>query len=87
VSTSTDTDVIPRLMALVEDASGGDIRPERGDTGPGSLRRLGISSLTMLEFLVAIEDEFGIEWDDDVDQSVFDSFGSIATHIGEELGQ
>lgn len=85
MSTSTDTGVISRLMALIEDATGGDIRPEREDSGPGSVRRLGISSLTLLEFLVAIEDEFGIEWDDDVDQSVFDSFESIASHIADEL--
>jgi acyl carrier protein len=88
MTTGTQTAAIPeRLMALLEQTTEGDVHPDPADSGPGSIRRLGVSSLAMLEFLVAVEDEFGIEWHDDVDESVFDSFDAIAAHISAELGR
>ncbi len=76
-----------RLMDLLEELTSGAMRPSREDAGEDSIRRLGVNSLVMLEFLVAIEDEFGIEWDDEVDDSVLRSFGMIAAHIEKERGR
>jgi acyl carrier protein len=70
-----------RLLAMVGEITEGAIRPPEGQTGAGSIRRLGLNSVAMLNFLVAVEDEFGIEWDDDVDESVLDSFDAVAAHI------
>jgi acyl carrier protein len=74
------------LMELLEEVTGGTVRPDRRDASEDSIRRLGVNSVIMLEFLVAIEDKFGIEWDDDVDDSVLRSFDRIATHIERERG-
>lgn len=79
-------EVRERLIALVEEVTEGGIQPSRGETGAGSIRNLGLSSVTMLSLLVAIEDEFGIEWDDDVEEGVFDSFDAMAAHVLAERG-
>jgi acyl carrier protein len=76
-----------RLMDLLEELTTGAVRPDRDDTGEDSVRRLGVNSAVMLEFLVAIEDEFGVEWDDDVDESTFRSFDTIAAHIEQERSE
>ena len=87
MKTETETNVIcKRLMALLTDSTKGAVVTDPTDTGPDSIRRLGVSSTAMLEFLVAIEDEFGIEWDDEVDEATFRSFDAIADHIAAEPG-
>jgi hypothetical protein len=40
----------------------------------------------MLTFLIAVEDEFGIERGDDVPKEVLTSFESMAAYIARELG-
>jgi acyl carrier protein len=87
MTTRTDTTAIRgRLMELLEECTAGAIAPDPTDSGPDSIRRLGVTSTSMLEFLVAVEDEFGIEWDDDVDEETFRSFDAIAAHIAAERG-
>ena len=79
---STMGDVIATLMRLVVEVSGGDVLPNPGDTGPDSIRRLGLNSVTTLSFLVAVEDTLGIEWDDDVSSDVLGGFADMAEYVG-----
>lgn len=78
--------LIDRLLALVTNTSNGRIVADREDLGADSIRNLGLDSLGMLTFLVAIEDEFGIEWDDRAPKEVLASFESMADYIARELG-
>ncbi|GGR31423.1 phosphopantetheine-binding protein [Streptomyces roseolus] len=73
--------VLERLVALLEHVAADVLEGPVTDTGPGSLRRLGLTSVKLLEFLVAIEDEFGHVWDDDVEESVIGSLDAMAAHI------
>jgi acyl carrier protein len=77
-------DLAGRLMALVEEITEGAVRPGREEASTGSIRRLGLNSISMLNFLVAVEDEFGIEWDDDLDAGVLESFEAMAGYIARE---
>ena len=76
---------VGRLIELLEEATDGAVRVPAGAHGPDSIRRLAITSVTMLDFLVAVEDAFGIEWDDDLDPAVLASFDAMAQYILEEL--
>ena len=50
------------------------------------LNELGMDSLGLVTFMVNIEDEFGIEWDEDKTcTEVLRSLLSISTYISEEL--
>ncbi|WP_197321903.1 phosphopantetheine-binding protein [Saccharomonospora sp. NB11] len=64
------------LAKLVDDASFVD---RVSDTE--SLRRAGVSSTALVSLLVAMEDEFGFEWEDDVEPEVLRSIGSLADHV------
>jgi acyl carrier protein len=79
-------ELIRRLRALVEKTSNGLVVAGPQPEEPDSIRRLGLDSLGMLNFLVAVEDEFGIEWGDDVPKEVLASFGSMAAYVADELG-
>ncbi len=78
--------LISRLRTLVTNTSNGRIVADREDPGADSIRNLGLDSLGMLTFLVAVEDEFGIEWDDEVPKEVLASFARMADYIARELG-
>ena len=72
--------IVDRLVDLVEAS------PERAGrgsapSGADSIRRVGLSAVSSLTFLVAVEDEFGIEWDDDVDEAVLASFDAMAEYL------
>jgi acyl carrier protein len=75
------TTVITTLMHLVVEVTEGEVVPNRSDVGPGSIRRLGLNSVTTLSFLVAVEDAFGIEWDDDVSSEVLGGFAAMAAYV------
>ncbi len=49
------------------------------------LRELGIDSSATLSFLVEVEDEFGIEWNDDVPAETLASVDSVAKFVAHEL--
>jgi acyl carrier protein len=83
---TTTGNLIGRLMALLEQTTEGRIVVPRERTGPDSIRNTGIDSVGMLAFLVAVEDEFGIEWDDAVPPTTLNSFEAMAAHIARELG-
>jgi acyl carrier protein len=69
-----------RLMDVIEREIEGT-SPVRDDTGPDSIGRLELDSLALIGFLVAVEDEFGIEWDPDVDTEVMRSFEAMARYL------
>jgi acyl carrier protein len=69
------------LMRLVVEVTAGEVVPDPSDVGPGSIRRLGLNSVTTLSFLVAVEDAFGIEWDDDVSSEVLGGFAAMTAYV------
>ena len=79
--------LVSRLMELVARSTNGQIIASREHPGADSIRRLGLDSLGMLTFLVAVEDEFGIEWGDEVPEEVLASFERMATYIAREVGR
>lgn len=46
-----------------------------------SLREAGVSSNALVSLLVAMEDTFGFEWQDDVRPEVLRSIESLADHV------
>jgi acyl carrier protein len=86
MNVTASSHVVYRLMELLEQTTGGQIVVPREHTGPDSIRQSGIDSIGMLNFLVAVEDEFGIEWDDRVPANTLNSFTAMAAYIEKELG-
>ena len=71
--------LLSRLVGVLERSSEGRVvLPEHGSGWP-SLDALGLDSVGMLNFLVAVEDEFGIEWQDDVPPEVLSSLPAMAS--------
>jgi acyl carrier protein len=75
--------IVEHLVEIVHRVTDGRVPLDVDPNGPDSLRRLGLDSLAMLEFLVGVEDEFGLDWGDDVPPDTLASFSSIADHIQE----
>lgn len=46
-----------------------------------SLREGGMSSTALVSLLVAMEDAFGFEWDDDIQPEALRSIGSLADYV------
>ena len=46
-----------------------------------SLRQAGVSSNALVSLLVAMEDAFDFQWDDDVQPEVLRSIDSLADHV------
>ncbi|MER6301779.1 hypothetical protein ABT247_19770 [Kitasatospora sp. NPDC001539] len=46
-----------------------------------SLREAGVPSTALVALLVAMEDAFGFEWDDDIRPEVLRSIDSLAGHV------
>lgn len=69
-----------RIRALLVDLYGSD-----GFIGTVadsvSLRQAGVSSNALVSLLVAMEDAFGFEWDDDVRPEALRSIESLAEHV------
>ena len=82
---SPDPALVERLMRSLEEVSGDAVAVDREDAGPGSVGRLQVGSAVMVAYLVAIEDEFGFVWDDDVAPEVFDSFAALAAFVAERM--
>jgi acyl carrier protein len=74
-----------RLMGIMErEIDGVTVSPD--DWGTDSIARLGLDSLALIGFLVAVEDELRIEWDPDVDLGVLRSFDAMASYVLENGG-
>jgi acyl carrier protein len=50
------------------------------------LSERGVDSVTLLRFLVAIEDSLGIEWSTDTPREVFRSIDSVAGYLETAVG-
>jgi acyl carrier protein len=68
------------IRALLRDQHGGERFVDALSDGE-SLRQAGMSSNALVALLVAMEDEFGFEWDDDVHPEVLRSIESLADHV------
>ncbi|GAA4083496.1 phosphopantetheine-binding protein [Nonomuraea soli] len=69
-----------RIRGLLAQLYGGDSFVETVSDGI-SLRQAGVSSHALVALLVAMEDEFGFEWDDDVRPEALRSIESLAGHV------
>ncbi len=74
------TEARQRIRTLLVEMYGGDsFVANLSDTV--SLREAGVSSTALVSLLVAMEDTFGFEWDDDVRPEALRSIGSLADHV------
>jgi acyl carrier protein len=78
--TLTDVEVRERIRELLRELIGGD-RLVGGLSDTESLRKAGVSSTTLVSLLVAMEDAFGFEWNDDVDPAALRSIESLTGHV------
>jgi acyl carrier protein len=78
-------EMVQRLMSIMEREIDGVTVP-RDDSGTDSIARLGLGSLPLIGFLVAVEDEFGIEWDSDIEVDVLRSFDAMAGYVLNRTG-
>lgn len=78
-------EVRQRIRALLVDLFGGD-RFVNGVSDTVSLREAGVPSTALVSLLVAMEDTFGFEWDDDVEPEVLRSIDSLAGHVVAQRG-
>ncbi|MFJ2743732.1 phosphopantetheine-binding protein [Streptomyces sp. NPDC087440] len=69
-----------RIRALLAELFGQD-RFISSFPGDLSLREAGVSSTGLVSLLVAMEDAFGFEWDDDLQPEVLRSIDSLAGHV------
>lgn len=76
----TEAEVRQRIRRLLVDLFGRD-RFTHGVPDSVSLREAGLPSTGLVSLLVAMEDVFGFEWDDDVQPEVLRSIDSLAGHV------
>lgn len=72
--------MVERLMGIMEREIEG-ATPSRDDFGPDSIARLNLDSLALIGFLVAVEEEFKLEWDPDAELDVLRSFEAMARYV------
>jgi len=76
----TAVEVRQRIRELLVGVFGGPSFVSRvQDTAP--LREAGVPSTALVALLVAMEDAFGFEWDDDIRPEVLRSIDSLAGHV------
>jgi acyl carrier protein len=78
-------EMVQKLMGVMEREIDG-VTVRRDDWGTDSIARLDLDSLALIGFLVAVEDEFGIEWDADVEVEVLRSFDAMAAYVLDNTG-
>lgn len=69
------------LVGLIRDVATDDLPATFESRGPETVRKLGLTSVRILEFMVEIEDRFGIEWGEELDPEVVSSFDAIAEYV------
>lgn len=72
----------PELASIIEEASGLEAEALTPDA---KLHDLGLTSLTMIEIAVRVEDTFGVRLDDDVVYNL-QTVGDLSAHIEAEKG-
>jgi acyl carrier protein len=71
---------VERLMAILEREKEGLVVP-REERGADSIARLALDSIAIVAFFTAVEAEFRIEWDLDMDPEVMRSFDAMAGYV------
>ncbi len=69
-----------RLVGIMEREIEG-VTVSHDDFGTDSISRLNLDSLALVGFLIAVEDEFQIEWDADAGVDVLRSFDAMARYV------
>ena len=77
--------VVGCLRAAYQDNLGMPLPLSDAEIVGQSLREIGMDSAAMLAFIVAVEDEFGIEWSDEVPVEALSSVLTIARFVQDEL--
>ncbi|MEV0125740.1 hypothetical protein AB0I16_30045 [Streptomyces sp. NPDC050703] len=80
MSDTAVVEVRQRIRELLVDVFGGPSFVG-GVPDTVSLREAGVPSTALVALLVAMEDAFGFEWDDDVRPEVLRSIDSLAGHV------
>ncbi len=75
-----------KLVACLNEVNEGRFTVAPSDVDK-PLRELGVDSVALLAFLVAVEDTFAMEWSEDVPRAVFTSISSIAQYLDEHVGR
>ncbi|MFF1838684.1 phosphopantetheine-binding protein [Streptomyces sp. NPDC058231] len=70
-----------RVAVLVSRASDGEVTTEEVLDAGGSLTAVGVTSLTLLRLIDAVEDEFGILLDLDGPVTALDDFDALVSHL------
>ncbi|GAA3068990.1 MULTISPECIES: phosphopantetheine-binding protein [Streptomyces] len=73
-------EVRQRIRELLVDLFGNDLFVDKVSDSV-SLRQAGMSSTALVSLLVAMEDAFGFEWDEDVRPEALRSIESLADHV------
>lgn len=82
---SPETDaVVDTLVTLIREVAAPDLPASFETTGPESIRKLALTSVRILEFLVHVEDCLGIEWEEELDPTVVASFEAMAAYVLEK---
>lgn len=78
----TERAIKERLAQLVAESSDGAITAERALAGRVPLSDLGLSSLSRMRLIDAVEDEFGVEIDlDDTGWDLVDDLDLLTAHL------
>ena len=75
----TRTELLALLADTLRTATDGRLILDPGRDADSPLRELGLDSIGLLNFLVALEDALGVEWDPSTPREAFRSLGAIAT--------
>jgi acyl carrier protein len=72
---------VEELVELVRAVAAEDLPPVIETRGAETIRKLGLTSVKMLEFMVEVEDRFGIEWEEELDPAAVSSFEAMAGYV------
>ena len=78
------TDLNASLASLLASTTDGEVRVAASEIAL-PLQQLGVDSVTLLRFLVAVEDSFSIEWAADDPQAAFESIRSLSDYLQSKL--
>lgn len=84
---SIDTDqgrlgaVVEELVLVLRDIAAEELPESFETSGPESIRRLGLTSVRILEFIVELEDRLGVEWDEGLEPQTLASFDAMAQFV------
>jgi acyl carrier protein len=79
-ATATERELIGMLREVLDAPDDFDIEPAKG------LRQAGIPSLSLIAFIVAIEQRYQFQWDDDVPPETMRSVSTLARYVDNLVG-